>query len=134
MTCLRRKRRSTILLFSGLCSDAVLFLFFQTTILLHHQRKADRVPGRKTVSALQNCQVSTSPPPFLLVLTPQTCIFSFFFSFESILQYLICSTYTGVDTWVIGGCFQLVTYNIHSDIFYSLILSWKPSSCVVDRR
>lgn len=89
------------------------------------------------MSALQNCQVSTSPPFFF---TPLACIFYvvFFFilMFRCSFLSLSCSIsfvqHKRDNAWVISGCFQCVkrdpqlnrftvefTYHLHPDIVFT---------------
>lgn len=112
VTCLRRRRKSTILLFSGLCLDAVM-CFFLCVFFIFRQLFSYITKERQTESLVEKlCQrFRTAKWVHLhfLFFSSSHLWPAYFLSFflESILQYFIYSTYTGVDTWVIEGVFSV---------------------------
>lgn len=70
----------------------LLCVCVQAAVLVHHQRAADGVSGRETVSALQDCQVSTSNPAITSRHTVDLHLwffYSFLFSFFSFLPSIV---------------------------------------------
>lgn len=128
------------------CWDAVLFVYFQTVVLLHNQRKADRVSSGETVSALQDCQVSTSTLPYShFHLWPSSSFFFPFIVYQLISnvcqQYLIYERCRGgrVDNyWVFSLCKEIdnyselraePTYHLNSDTLFAHFVMETIFSC-----